>query len=162
MAALPPGVWDGMVINALFTHASRCLLLWLGLIKRDIAGEALFAHCDRKKGGSYFVVKDFALFSFSEEVRRVWSLNQDEDAIRAWPRIKTHLRAVVHLLVHENNVEPQIQGLGLFGDVNKLNYDLGVQRTTRNFLHTFLRLSLLELFYICKTLLLAQSAYLSI
>lgn len=52
-----------MVINALFTHASRCLLLWLGLIKRDIAKEALFAHCDRRKR-SYFVMKDFSLFFF--------------------------------------------------------------------------------------------------
>lgn len=52
-----------MVINALFTHASRCLLLWLGLIKRDIAKEALFAHSDRRKR-SYFVMKDFSLFFF--------------------------------------------------------------------------------------------------
>lgn len=60
-----------MVINALFTHASCCLLLWLGLIKRDIAKEALFAHCDRRKR-SYFVVKDFSLFFF-EVLQILWA-----------------------------------------------------------------------------------------
>lgn len=62
-AGAASGSVDGMVINALFTYASCCLLLWLGSIQRDIAKEALFAHCDMRKR-SYFVVNDFPGFFF--------------------------------------------------------------------------------------------------
>lgn len=73
-----------MVINALFTHASCCLLLWLGLIKRDIAKEALFAHCGGRKR-SYFVVKDFSLFFFGSTASFVGSMDPARDAIRNGP-----------------------------------------------------------------------------
>lgn len=99
-----------MVINALFTHASCCLLLWLGLIKRDIAKEALFAHCNRRKR-SYFVAKDFSLF-FLEVLQVLWApwIQLKILYCQKWaPVLKTRLLAVVHLLVGQwNSVDPGI------------------------------------------------------
>lgn len=93
-----------MVINALFTHASCCLLLWLGLIKRDIAKEALFAHCDRRKR-SYFVLKDFSSFFF-EVLQVLWAprihlkmLSEMGSCIKNKPTTV----AVVHLPVGQGN-----------------------------------------------------------
>lgn len=50
------GSVDGLVINALFTHTSCCLLLWLGLIK----GEILL----RRQFLNMAAVKDFQLRTF--------------------------------------------------------------------------------------------------
>lgn len=112
-----------MVINALFTHASCCLLLWLSLIKRDIAKEALFAHCDRRKR-SYFVVKDFSLFFF-EVLQVLWALwiqlkilSGMESCIKNKPPTCSPSSARTRWWSRDC---AQIQWLGLYRDASKLS-----------------------------------------